>query len=332
MTSEALDSRYTLLIATHNGPANLARLQRFLTHQKAGFRVRLLEPGEREIDRYSRGIELVHTEYCSLCGDDDLLFVDAIRQLLTFLAAQPEYSASQGWHFGFSLGRDFEIHGITQRSPSLDADAPLDRLYQLFRKYEPLTHAIYRTDVLKTALRHAQEMSHAMFGELLSGAIPAALGKVARLPVLHYGSSGASPRGWDPVEFLVGSTEQLLLGYRAYRESLIRGGGLEPAPGEASASWRLLDLIHLRYVSARYRPALIESAITARRRGLDKGEALLALRSLQKPRQASRTISARTISGGGRTYRFPGEFDQALAELSYVGGVSGLAQHLSAYE
>ena len=244
-------ARYTLIVPTYNRPEDLGRLLRFLAFQEAPFPVLVLDSSRPELhelnvaacrnpavkvtlkrfdpaippwEKFSRGAELVETEFASLCADDDLVLVSGIRAVVDFLAENADFSVAHGWYFSFYLRGALGLTKIVYRSPTLGADDPIERLWHLFSNYEAVTYGVHRTEILRKSLSLVQGVQSMLWRELLEGAVAAVSGKIARLPVLYAGRS-LGPSGpyvdWHPIDFLIRSPQALLEDYMRYRKALL---------------------------------------------------------------------------------------------------------------
>lgn len=373
-------SVYTLVIPTYNRPEDLGRLLRFLAHQKAPFPVLVLDSSRPEIheqntaacrelaldlrlerfdpamppfEKFWRGAELVRTEFSSLCADDDLVLVSSIGTIVDFLAGNPDCSVAHGWYFNFYLSAGaLGLTGIAYRGASVDASDPVDRLHQLFRNYEALTYGVHRTSVLRRVLSHVQSVESMLGRELLGGGLAVIAGKAARLPVLYAGRSlgpSAPYVNWHPVDFLAGSPQHLFGEYVRYRAKLLEYYDECGYPaGNRDELVKLIDLVHLRYLSEYFTPKVLDYMIEQTRKGRSRQEimggvwpvllergglegALQRNRSLRRLRDrfapwlrgyhirkitrahAYRTVRMTSAPGAQRDYHVYPEFDAQLA-------------------
>lgn len=391
MDPAARVTSYTLLVPTYNRPNDLGRLLRFLTSQNAAFPVLVLDssrPGERAqnaalckdlaldlrlehfdsamppFEKFWRGAELVRTEYSSLCADDDLVLPAAIGRIVAHLAAHPDCSMAHGWYFNFYLaGGALGLTGIAYRAASVDADDPVDRLHQFFRNYEALTYGVHRTSVLRRVLAHVQDIDTILGRELLGGALAVVAGKAARLPLIYAGRSLAPSApyvNWHPVDFLVSSPQHLFEEYLRYRGKLLAyHDECGHAAADRDALVKLIDLVHLRYLSEYFTPKVLDYMIEQTRLGrsrqdimggvwpvlldrqglegaLQRNRLLRRLRDRFAPwlrghhvrrvtrAHAYRTLSGPTLQGPRRDCHVYPEFDSALLQ----GGVDIRAEAL----
>lgn len=396
-----MTERFTLLVPTYNRPVQLGRLLRYLARQPVRFEVLVLDSsadpvkadnaraaraaggGARVVgfdssvppfEKFWRGAQQVTTEFCALCADDDIVLGEAVPHLTAFLEARPDFVAAHGWYFNFTAEDGVAITSVAYRGPSVDAEDPLGRLRQLLERYEAVTYAVYRTEVLQAVLQEVQSVRSLFTRELLGAELTTVRGKVARRPLLYYGRSvGASGPHvhWHPVEFLVSSPKELAADYARLREivlGLLSRTGATDRPAEEVQ--RLVDLLHLRYLSEYVSPRILAYLVDGLLRGVDSKELLRGywpmlaaeggglwrrLRYSRVLRVARdrlapglrwadlwrwlgapwvETVKGRTADGAPREYWVHREFAQAVRGLGGAGHrqvVEGLVRALGAY-
>lgn len=233
-------------------------------------------------DKFRAGIEAIETQFVSLCADDDIVVVPALADMVEFLQCHNNYSVAHGFYFNFlgpggdgnqpAAGDDFgdrkpetRITSLFYHSPSVDDSDPCMRLIQLFRRYEALTYGVYRTEVAKEVHRLVQPMESILARELLAGALSIVAGKVARIKKIYYGRNtrpSAGYENWHPLEWLATEPHGLFREYLAYRalltDYLATHNGRSLSAEEAS---RIVDLVHLRYISPFLRPDFLDFAL-----------------------------------------------------------------------
>jgi|SRR5215510_1596628 len=403
----SLSERFTLLLPTYNRPEELARLLRYLTRQRERFpvlvldssdgpsqernadtvrgldldvRVLVYEPSISPWEKFRRGSEEATTEICSLCADDDLVVTEALPSLVDFLTQHADVSAAHGWYFSFEDHgvedhRRLDIANVAYSGDSLDRADPLERVLELVRRYEAVTYAVYRTDVLRSVLKQAQRVQSLLARELLSGALTAVAGPITRLPLFYYGRSlrpSEAYRGWHPLEMLSTAPNQLMVEYAGYREILADALlGRDSRALDRPQILRLLDLVHLRYLSGYFTPEvgnyLVEELLagTPREsmfrglwpllapsrspllRRLRRSRRLRRVRDRVAPRvrlpdlvhalglSGDRTVRAPTVGGRLREYRLHRDFLGAVGQPGRVGPSepeASVLRALSAYE
>jgi glycosyltransferase domain-containing protein len=297
-------------VPTFNRPPDLARLLTSLARQGAPFPVLVLdssgdearaanaalvgrlplearllafEPSITPFEKFWRGAEAVRTEFAALCADDDVVLLDALPPLVRHLQREPGVAAAHGLYFTFYLADHVGLTSLVYAGRSFDGGQPLDRLADLFRRYEAVTYAVYRTAVMRHVLGAVLPLESMLGRELLGGALTVVAGQVARLPILHYGRS-LHPSGpyehWHPIDFLVSSPRAMLEDYGRYRRvllaSLASGGagssGGGAGPGAPADTLRLVDLIHLRYLVDFVSPAMMDYVIDQVAAGTPKAD------------------------------------------------------------
>ena len=274
---------YTLVIPTYNRSGQLATLLRYLERNRAAFPVLVLDSsgpdhrqrnrdmakrlslaltyveydhGTRPFDKFRDGIGMVKTDFCGLCADDDLVIVDGIRRCVEHLVRHPELSAAHGYYFTFvepvQTPRAMDLLGILYYTPDIASDDPVERLRDLFRNYQALTYATFRTRILRRVFDTVRPVESLLARELLSSALAVVFGKAARLRCFTNGRSldaSASYEHWHPLEWLVESPAALFEEYARYREILV--SEVMVAPGHVrprEETYRAIDLIHMFYL------------------------------------------------------------------------------------
>ncbi len=280
---------FTLIVPTYNRPVELSRLLGYLARQRPNFPILVLDSSEPSTqqankatvarldcdirvksfeqkispwEKFWRGAELVETQYCSLCADDDLVMVESLDKLVGFLEEHADHSVAHGWYFTFYDNVHIGITTSAYWGASLDNDDPLKRLYALFKNYEAVTYGVYRTGVMRDVLRDVQGVDSMLAKELLGGALTIARGKSARLPIFYYGRSHTLSHPythWHPLDYLASSPDGLYRDYAAYRRILLEGiksAGYDKHDGSEIAT--LIDLIHFRYLADFVKPQVMD--------------------------------------------------------------------------
>jgi len=288
-SSDQLEREYTLVIPTHSRPKDLNRLLRYLDWKGAKFRILVLDssaPDTQEVNRalansfdlnltfhafdsalhpyrkFHLGLEMVKTPYCSLCADDDLVMIDGLDICVEFLSANADFSIAHGVYFNFSdRGDVIDLISMAQEGASIVADAPLERLRKFIPNYDVLVYAVARREVIAAAFGKGLNLGSFLLAELLSGALIAIAGKIARLPVFYCSRSTAPSQfyaDWHPHQFLAGSARLLFEKYLAYRDILMVE--LEKAGNtlNAAGTREILDLVHLQYLGPFLRGDILE--------------------------------------------------------------------------
>jgi glycosyltransferase domain-containing protein len=271
---------FTLVIPTYNRSQCLGRLVRYLETNEAKFRIRVLDSSRdlerREnqrivkasslsyeyvefdqathpFDKFRAGVMGATTPFCCLCADDDVLLPDGLVASVRFLEANPDYAVAHGYYFQFTVDdAELRLSTINYYTPSYDEADPIARVHALMRHYQALTYGVYRTDVLQRVFTTVTPVTSLLARELLSSALAAVEGRVARLPMLYHGRNLGPSSGhvnWHPLEWLIRDPKGLFREYTGYRELL--ANAVQSRPGETRSREeieRLLDLIHMQYL------------------------------------------------------------------------------------
>ncbi len=281
--------KFTLIVPTYNRPVELSRLLGYLARQRPNFPVLVLDSSEPSTqqankaaaakldcdirvksfeqqippwEKFWRGSEMVETDYCSLCADDDLVMVESLDRIVEFLETHPDHSVAHGWYFTFYDNEHVGITTSVYRGASLDGGDSLERLFALFRNYEAVTYGVYRTGVMRSVMRDVQGVDSMLAKELLGGALTITGGKSARLPIFYYGRSHTLSHPythWHPLDYLASSPDGLYRDYAAYRRVLlesIKSAGYVKHDGSEIAT--LIDLIHFRYLADYVKPRVMD--------------------------------------------------------------------------
>jgi glycosyltransferase domain-containing protein len=231
-----------------------------LPHQVEHIR---FDPSIDVFSKLEQGIAMVKTPYCSFCADDDILFVDSVRDCTRFLETHPDYAAAHGYYFNFQFGDRIVISSVVYWSNTLIDDLPLGRLVALMKHYEAVFYATYRTEVLRGIFSLVHGVDAVLCKELILGVATVLRGKVYRLPHFYYGRSTDASHPWQhwhPHEILAKSPEVLLSDYLRYRQTLVNYW--QSINGElGSQQLRVFDLAHLRYFQNFLAPDILDFII-----------------------------------------------------------------------
>lgn len=169
-----------------------------------------------EIDPYSKlrsSISDVNTEFVASCADDDFLIPSALSSCVEFLAANPEYSVSQGVNVSFlteasrkgSSQVEFKMLGITSNE-SLADESALKRLKGHLINYRPTYYAVQRKAPMLESFNKIDVFSSDFhFGELLQSSLMVIWGKLKRfdqpydIREAHDGNNSRKIEGWDAI-------------------------------------------------------------------------------------------------------------------------------------
>ncbi len=286
---------YRLIVPTYDRPALLSRLLDYLERQRADFSIVVLDSSHDGVraanaTRIARsplsirladyatdvhpflkirdGLKLVTTACCSICADDDVLVLPALRECLALLDERSEVSAVHGSYFNFVESEFFDLSAIMYRGPSVIADAPLDRLRQLFARYEAVFYAVYRTHIMQEVFGSVGEVGTTLARELLTAALTAVSGQIVRIADFYYGrNTGASLayEHWHPFQIFASSPELIFREYPIFRQIVLDALSRTCGPDRSAADTAtILDLIFLRYLG-QFLGASVLDVITADR-------------------------------------------------------------------
>ena len=212
------DERLTCLVPTHNRPQFLRRLLQFYSRFSPGFsflvvdssnpliaaeNLAVVESWKSEvdveyrhfdlniIDKCVRGLEFVRTPFVVFCADDDLLFPNAVRKCVEFLANEPRYSSAMGrtvqlnttpalWH-----GNGLRV----LRGYSIEHDQPLERCRQMVARVFSSYYAVYRTETLlgnfRVTAAHTDSRLTLEVPEVLLSQLSVLCGRLKVLPLMY---------------------------------------------------------------------------------------------------------------------------------------------------
>ena len=291
------DTSYTLVVPTHDRAELLSRLLDYLEAEGAWFPLLILDSSaegirRRNADRIARspleirhapyspdldpylkvqdGLRAIGTAYCSLCADDDVVFLPALARCLRVLHRRANVCAAHGAYFNFFDGPSFDLSYVVYRGPSIIAEAPLVRLQQLFAAYEAVYYAVYRTHVLQAAFRRVDELHTVLGRELVTAALTALSGKVIRIKEFYYGRSTGESFPFTnshPHQILTATPELLFEEYTRLRRVV-----LDHLGGAAEAFERnqtLVDVIFFPYLRQFISGDVLDLVIDDRLKGWD---------------------------------------------------------------
>src|SRR5215469_2781535 len=215
-----MTQKYSLMIPTFNRPKLLDGLLSYLADQRASFPIFVLDSSRDEnkeknravVARYdlraqiidfdsdvrfdfkiAEALKKIDSEYVSLCADDDFVFTGTLEACIRELESDRQLVACHGIYLNFTDAAPEIVVNLEYASPSIDAEGAIERACQLLLQYEALNYAVYRHDVMASAIEIASEMPASMFWELLSGLAPILRGKVKRIGQVYYSRRSHGP-------------------------------------------------------------------------------------------------------------------------------------------
>jgi glycosyltransferase domain-containing protein len=246
---------YTLVIPTFNRPSLLSSLLNHLRRSGADFPVIVLDSSASEVQRqnavtiaecrlevshqlfpeskipqqkFAEGFHLVQTLFSSLCPDDDILFVEALRACVAALADNPELAVCDGRYISFDP-RPLHVElRIEYDGPSVDQATPMLRMRHRLDTFEAATYAVFRTEVARKVFDGCIQVPSPMFWELFTTLAPLGVGKhrrlncvyMARRTGLPFESSGRT--NWHPLLWARDNSEEMSVHFEGHVKELVR--------------------------------------------------------------------------------------------------------------
>jgi len=239
----------TTLLPTRNRPAECARQLRFLRGNAVADRIIVLDASEgaaaddvraacagfaeyrhfdpsfRMADKLAAAVKDVQTPFVHLVPDDDLVLPHAVNESAAFLETHPDYIAAHGYFIAFATHEDdLDIHRVIGFTPSITADDPLRRHYDLFRRYQTFYWGVFRTPVFAAAVTAVCAMQVVLFRELTAMSTSILQGKVARLPLIYSlrgaTASHAAPHQSNPLFWLLHDARSFFENYTLFRDAI----------------------------------------------------------------------------------------------------------------
>jgi len=332
---ELQSARFNVLVLDSSTPDNKSKNAQAVASVKLRIRRLEYDTGLSPFAKFLAGTEAVDTAFLSLCADDDIVVVQSVAQLVEFLQHNDDYSAAHGFYFNFhetraperpgdaarkpGAGSQTKVTSLFYRSPSIADEQPVQRVAQLFRRYEALTYAVYRTAVARHVYEESQKVESILARELLAGALTVAAGKSARLKIIYYGRNTAPSAGydnWNPLEWLATDPSGMFSEYVTYRSVLARHiVDHDTRPMAVEEAQRICDLIHLRYLCPFLQPRVIEFALNKNLERLTRREIITEVSkfwhqpALHSWRARVRNfLTTRVVVSGRNRYGFDPDF------------------------
>jgi glycosyltransferase domain-containing protein len=273
---------HPIVVADSSDPADAAAVR----DACAGIaQYRHFDPSIGFAERFLTVLRAIETPFVVTAPDDDVTFPHAIDDCLAHLQQHSDFVAAHGYVLCFARhGHAFDIHNVFGFTPTIGHDEPLQRLYHLIRRYQPIIWAVFRTDAFAAAMEAASNVDGIIFQELAFATTAALAGKVARLPIIF------SMRGVEdsmspldrshPFFWFLRDADGFFLKYRAYRDALARRirrealaakpfrarlrarvGTLRYGAAEKSDLQQVLDLIHATWLGRELDLGILEHTV-----------------------------------------------------------------------
>jgi glycosyltransferase domain-containing protein len=209
----------------------------------------------RLVEKLVSAVGTIETPYVILIPDDDIILPHAIARALDVLQQRPDYIATHGYFLSFAIHQDdFDFDRVIGFTPSISADEPLTRQYDLMRRYQSFYWGVFRTRVFANAVAAAQAMNVVLFRELTVMNTSILQGKVARLPMIHalrgQVASVAPIQNSNPLIWFLRDAKSFVQAYVSYRDGLakfIRERGI--AGTSEHRLEQLLDVVHMTWLA-----------------------------------------------------------------------------------
>lgn len=287
MAAEVNTSELTLILPTHNRPSHTAAQLRFF--RSLGFRHHVVvadssNPTEAEAvraacagiaeyrrfdplasDKLLAAVKSAQTQFVVMAPDDDIVFPHAIEAAFEHLVRHPDYVVAHGYTLRFGIeGGDVDIHHVYGFTPSINHDDPLERHYDLMRRYQPFFWAVFRREILVSLLEAARGVSGPLFQELMFMNAAVLQGKIAMLPMIYamrgMESSHTPITSSHPLYWFLRDAQSFFSSYLSYRDRLadfIRARALisdtrhfpDPMSGAADSPLeQMIDIAHATWL------------------------------------------------------------------------------------
>lgn len=280
-------SELTLVVLTYNRAAMVQRLLNYLSQQAPEITLVLLDHGDDEsqlsnaaaIASFSpairhlrlpvemplqevllKGCDEMTTRFSAFCPDDDIPVIDGIIDAVSMLITDARMVCAQGYVLSLTETDSAMYFGpVEDYVPSYDDDAPLKRLSNMMRRYQPVFFGFYRTETLVWAIRKFAVAKifnlNIMFQEFFYAALVCSRGGIGRSHSIllwrRVAGSHTDRRRIHPYHQLIDNPSQLAADYLVFREQLIPYYLNEKDSGSSaqeSGVRRLFDLVFLQFL------------------------------------------------------------------------------------
>src|SRR3989344_2242723 len=219
--------------------------------------------------KFAEMVKYLKSEFCVFCPDDDFIIPNAIRECVTFLEKNPDYSAAHGTYISFEVQRqssgDNKFRWRLLFSPhSISSSNPTNRLSSHLIDFILTLWAVRRTETVKLCYK---EFSKAkidpyllpILGELLPDALTAIFGKVKSLNTLYGARQYLSQiRGYFPSLIDAKKAGKFDKSYSSFKNSLVNNlNKKNNFPGEKIN--KTIDKIMEDYIKYSYQEHLVNN-------------------------------------------------------------------------
>lgn len=218
-------AEFSVLVLDSSEPSDQDRNAAFVRQCGERFRHQSFDPSISVAEKLRQGISMLQTGYCALCADDDLVFIDGLRQAHRYLDEHPDCVCTDGIYLNFlHLGNDLHAR-IEYASKGIDLEDPFARVFRLFQKYESLFYGVFRTRDLLNIFTWVSKNPTLHFQELFQATAALLIGKSHRLTTFYAGRQHCDPAEpsrdkWQTYYWFAENRVELLEHYCAYRQQL----------------------------------------------------------------------------------------------------------------
>lgn len=145
--------------------------------------------------KFSKMVKYIKSKYCVFCPDDDFIVPSGIKECVSFLEKNPDYSAAHGTYIGFHLFKGPLKYknfwwNFRYKNQSLLENTSAKRLTSYLRNLNLVMWSVRRTGILKTVYGQLSKANFdsfllLMYGELLPDSLTVVSGKVKRLSTFY---------------------------------------------------------------------------------------------------------------------------------------------------
>lgn len=278
--TDAPDDSLTIVIPTKSRQAQLETLLRYFqasgtkykilvlysglphkdlaeSYAKLNISVMVFEPDITLHKKLKAGLDTVKTPLVAMCPDDDLILLEGIKKSGGYLIQNPEYSACHGYYSLFSeLNNIVNLFSIHWFAPSIDSDNPLERFSHLFRRYQAICWAVFKTEIMQEVCAAFFENITLVWQEYIWSSIPIIKGKVKRLPMIYcLRRIDSFELDGHPTFAMLESPSKFFSEYVLYREKI--GNLVAPVvPISKTDLARALDLSYATHLATHIKPSM----------------------------------------------------------------------------
>lgn len=265
----------SILVLDSSRPVARDANQRYLGELSPHVSHVVFDPAMAPFDKFREGTHQIATRYAMFCADDDVIFTETLSRLVEVLESGAAVAA-HGRYLGFEWQREVQVTRMMNDGPSITGNSAIERICRFIAQYQGVTYAMTRTDVLKAAFDGAAAFPDILFRELITGALIAGSGAIARLPRFTHArrdQSSYTYAHWHPLEFAYRDPVELFKQARNAIQLLL---GIEEA-GQQVRNRRALELAFLAYLSANVSQSALQYATRSTLQGNNQQRSLAEL-------------------------------------------------------